>query len=416
MGGACGGPDSTAADSATTVPVTTGTIREPIPTSLATPSASTAPADTIPTTPSTSQPFVWDVATDLLSFPSQHYERSECTGDFGVLEAGDALEFGHLTGPFVPAYPDLEHLRSGVSTVFLATVDHVLPSFMAKPINLPEEYKEATGAATGLELASEWTPTVMSVDTLFWGDADDVVVLGEFGCYAEGAIASLTPGSTLIVLAEPVDPRFGPYALFGGTHRIVDWLAVDQSHRLTPRAGALGWPTSAPFLEGLELTDAVTLLNGNVKPPLSPSPPSSEIAPTTTTGATSGSALLDSPLGRVSYVLPAGSWADPQDVGQLDDVALAHAWWIVPDCCYLKLTLQDFAPPRPDDERVGQFESNGLLWDLYDIGPRDRSTLVASTTVNGLTISVGAQGRSGVSTEPSPSQIAESVARSVVVT
>jgi hypothetical protein len=128
------------------------------------------------------------------------------------------------------------------------------------------------------------------------------------------------------------------------------------------------------------------------------------------------SAQLDSPLGRVSYLLPAGSWADPQDVGQIDDLVLAHAWWIVPGCCYLKLTLQDFAPPRPPEEHVGQFESNGIAWDLYDIGPRDRSTVVASTTVNGLTISVGAQGESGVSTDPSPSQVAESVARSVVVT
>ena len=127
------------------------------------------------------------------------------------------------------------------------------------------------------------------------------------------------------------------------------------------------------------------------------------------------SAELDSPLGRVSYVLPAGSWADPQDIGQIDDVVLAHAWWIVPDCCYLKLTLQDFEPPRPPEEHVGQFESNGMAWNVYDIGPRDRSTVVASTTVNGLTVSVGAQGQSGASTDPSPAQIAESVARSVVV-
>lgn len=148
--------------------------------------------------------------------------------------------------------------------------------------------------------------------------------------------------------------------------------------------------------------------------PTTPSP--TEVVATTPPNTDPGATALDSPLGRVSYVLPAQSWADPRDVGQLDDVTVAHAWWIVPDCCYLKLTLQDFAPPRPDDERVGQFESNGLAWDLYDIGPRDRSTMVAAATVNGLTVSVSAQGQSGVSTQPSPSQIAESVARSVVVT
>lgn len=146
---------------------------------------------------------------------------------------------------------------------------------------------------------------------------------------------------------------------------------------------------------------------------VTPLPSGSAAAPPTT--AEMESAELASPLGRASYVLPAGSWADPQDVGQIDDLVLAHAWWIVPDCCYLKLTLQDFAPPRPPEEHVGQFESNGMQWNLYDIGPRDLSTVVASATVNGLTISVGAQGQSGASTDPSPTQIAESVARSVVV-
>jgi hypothetical protein len=188
------------------------------------------------------------------------------------------------------------------------------------------------------------------------------------------------------------------------------WTVGDRSYVLS----------SAPACDGDQPPSLDTMLQfaRSLDTTAEPVPATTINAPPLTTAPSSGveMATIDSELGRVSYVLPPKSWADPQDVGQVDDFIVGHAWWIVPDCCYLKLTLQDFEPPRPPEEHVGQFESNGMAWDLYDIGPRDRSTVVASATVNGLTISVGAQGQSGASTDPSPSQIAESVARSVVVT
>jgi hypothetical protein len=51
--------------------------------------------------------------------------------------------------------------------------------------------------------------------------------LDESGCYVEGDFASLTPGATLLVLAQAIDPQYGPYPHFGGTHHIIDWFAID---------------------------------------------------------------------------------------------------------------------------------------------------------------------------------------------
>jgi hypothetical protein len=111
---------------------------------------------------------------------------------------------------------------------------------MTVPINVPEEYFAATGLRSEADLAWPTTPTEMTVDEMVWGDADATAVVADLGCYREGATASLTPGSTLLVLAERVDPWFGPFALFGGTHRYIDWYEVDQTHHLTPRVGFLG--------------------------------------------------------------------------------------------------------------------------------------------------------------------------------
>lgn len=208
--------------------------------------------------PATTQPFVWDAFTSITGFPSEHYEISTCA-ETPVRAAGD---LGPAVDVGPPPYPDVDSMRSKVGVVFVATVDEVRPAFTATAINLPAEYLAATGLRSGVDIAVPWTPTTMTVDTLVWGEADATVAMGELGCFAQGATAAVTPGATLLVLAEQIEPGYGPFTMFGGTHLIVDWFAVDESLHLTPRVGVTGTPPSAPFLSGLELSEALILLDG----------------------------------------------------------------------------------------------------------------------------------------------------------
>jgi hypothetical protein len=204
--------------------------------------------------------FVWDVTTDIAGFPVEHYELSPCDEDRFVRETGDVGPTMDVMGE--PAFPDVEALRRGVSTVLVATVSSVGIAFTVTPINLPDSYKTATGLTSPAAISWTWTPTQMSVDRVVWGDSGSTAIMGELGCYAPGATGALTPGTKLVVLAEPVDAAFGPYALFDGTHRIVDWFSVDASQRLHPRVGPLGLPSSAPFLVGLALDEVLVVLGG----------------------------------------------------------------------------------------------------------------------------------------------------------
>ena len=215
-----------------------------------------AATDTIVSMPSTSVPFVWDGSDGF--FPADHWELTSCPEASPVHQPGDALSIVSWSQSW--EYQDAAELRGNVGTVFVATVDQVRPAVTTTPINLPAEFFASTGVQSEAELAVSMTPTEMIVDDVVWGDADTTAVVGEFGCHAEGAIASLTPGAKLLVLAERVDPRFGPFVLFGGTHRFVDWYGVDDTNHLTPRIG-FGLPPLAPFLVGMELSEAVTLLS-----------------------------------------------------------------------------------------------------------------------------------------------------------
>jgi hypothetical protein len=212
------------------------------------------------TPPPTTLPFVWDSYANIAQFPAEHYSFSDCPNHDTVLASGAMVGIADLSPG--PLYPDVAALGREVDTIFVGTVEDVMPAFTWSASNLPDEYLEATGLGVSEDLAWSYTPTVMTVDQLVWGETDKHVVLDESGCYVEGDFASLTPGATLLVLAQAIDPQYGPYPHFGGTHHIIDWFAIDASQRLTPRVGFLGLPPLAPFLDGLELDKAVSLLAG----------------------------------------------------------------------------------------------------------------------------------------------------------
>jgi len=165
-------------------------------------------------------------------------------------------------------------------------------------------------------------------------------------------------------------------------------------------------------------------------PPVSPDAtatapsPTTEPDPTTTaseqTSATSTPssgdvATIDSELGRVSYTLPPGSFADPRPDNPLPDFVVGQARWIVPDCCNLGVTLQNLEPPMPDWELTDSFEANGVHWNLYDSGPRDGTLIIARGTAGPITVLVGTQSLSSDPPGNPMLPVAEAVVRSVVV-
>lgn len=154
----------------------------------------------------------------------------------------------------------------------------------------------------------------------------------------------------------------------------------------------------------------------------SEAPLSTEVISTSTTPAPAratappsfGADTIESDLGSISFALPQDVGPDPLPMPALPDYVVGYGKWFV-DCCFLKIAVQDFDPPVPDEERIGTFESNGLTWTVYDSGPRDGTQIMSKATTGALTVLVGAQERHpGAASDGSAQRTVEQVARSVV--
>jgi hypothetical protein len=143
----------------------------------------------------------------------------------------------------------------------------------------------------------------------------------------------------------------------------------------------------------------------------------STLSPTlvpSTTQVTTDSIVSD--LGVVSFVLPADVGPDPMPMPAMPDFVVGYGKWFV-ECCYLKIALQNLDPPIPEQERITDFESNGMTWTVYDTGPRDGTTIMAKATNGAITVLVGAQVRfPDEAAHGAARTVVEHVARSVVVT
>lgn len=124
---------------------------------------------------------------------------------------------------------------------------------------------------------------------------------------------------------------------------------------------------------------------------------------------------IDSDLGTVSFVLPDDVGPDPLPMPALPDFVVGYGKWFV-DCCYLKIALQNVDPPMLDEERIGDFDANGVAWTVYDTGPRDGTMITVKATSGAITVLVGAQVRfPDKASEGEAQSVVEQVARSLVV-
>ena len=96
--------------------------------------------------------------------------------------------------------------------------------------------------------------------------------------------------------------------------------------------------------------------------------------------------------GSLHYVLPSDAAADPLPMPSLPAFVIGYAKWFT-DCCFVKITVQNFGPPMPPEEAVGMFWSEGMEWRVYDSGPRDGTQMQAAATGELGTVLIGAQVR-----------------------
>lgn len=143
------------------------------------------------------------------------------------------------------------------------------------------------------------------------------------------------------------------------------------------------WTGSTIVLLGSHAPD----VGGSTFTPEDPGPTSTAEVETPNVAET-----IESDLGLVSFVLPddVGPYPFPPPV--LPEFVVGYGRWLV-DCCYLNIALQNLDPPMPDEERISDFETNGLTWSLYDSGPRDGTEITAKATSGALTVLVSAQVR-----------------------
>jgi hypothetical protein len=185
-----------------------------------------------------------------------------------------------------------------------------------------------------------------------------------------------------------------------------DWFAACVPYRLDAVAlditvpgdtQAVRHPLQAPYL--IPTTgSAASFTNGTNNVPSTtllevPSTTLLELNSTAvTTAAPEPIRTVDSQLGTASFILPDAAEPDPRTTPATPDFVIGQSRWLA-DCCTIGVVLQNLDPPIPDDERLGQIDSNDLAWTVYDIGPRDGTTIMAKATKGQVTVLVSAQKR-----------------------
>ena len=144
--------------------------------------------------------------------------------------------------------------------VMVVEIVEPLTPKLATPVDLPPEYTESSGIDDGRLIAIEVTPVVAAVSEVIVGPDVDETVLFEIGCFDAGRLPSTIPGQQLLVFAVSSDPTLGPDLGVAIDTRLRDWMSVDADGELQPRIGLFGGAPTAPFFEGIQLTDVVDQL------------------------------------------------------------------------------------------------------------------------------------------------------------
>jgi hypothetical protein len=181
-------------------------------------------------------------------------------------------------------------------------------------------------------------------------------------------------------------------------------------------AQACGDPSSTQIAApSSEATATMTISSSTMSPPTTTAvgASSTPASPPSSTQVATESIVTN--LGVVSFALPADVGPDPMPMSALPDFVVGYDKWFV-ECCYLKIAVQNLDPPFPERERIDGFESHNMDWTIYDTGPRDGTTVVATATQDAVTVLVSAQARfPEEAAEGAAQRVAEQVARSVVV-
>lgn len=202
-----------------------------------------------------------DPSTGPFSLPSKNYVTTPCA----------PVEFTPLTTPSQRVsidstrYTSVEEVASFAPLVFVAEVTEVGSPLHLVPSNLPDAYRKEhglldTGSRDAPFAASELTPVRTKVLSNVVGEVPETVTFGELGCIPVGLLPSTTPGTRLLIFAEPITDGVGPHDALGTTHQLIDWMVITDDNTLGARASVLGIPNYADFLLDMPLDDAIAAI------------------------------------------------------------------------------------------------------------------------------------------------------------
>jgi len=81
----------------------------------------------------------------------------------------------------------------------------------------------------------------------------------------------------------------------------------------------------------------------------------------------------------------------------------------------IRVTVQNIEPPFPEQSLLDTFVTNGIEWNIYDVGPENGTVTVARGTAGPITVLVGVQGWTFDASVHPTLPVTATVARSVVV-
>jgi hypothetical protein len=135
------------------------------------------------------------------------------------------------------------------------------------PIDVPEEYLQATGAPSAEELATDSTPITVEVVDTVQGPAPvgASVTVAVSGCWSPNSTALTTVGADVLLFAVPPVAGSGVDEALGSRLRLFDWQEVTEQGVLAKGASAISIPGEFSALEGLSVDDAIRALRDAAK-------------------------------------------------------------------------------------------------------------------------------------------------------
>lgn len=193
-------------------------------------------------------------------------------------------------------------------------------------------------------------------------------------------------------------------------------LLIAACGETTPTPAAGDEPLPAPTVPETFEAPPTTVQSSTTVRPTTMVPVTTEAPPTTEPAIDPETLSIRTTDLVATITLPDTIEDSPFSPPPLPDFVVQYEAWVVPDCCRLNIVVESIIPLYPEEQLIERIESDGAVWDIYDLGPSD-GTQVAAVAASGDTgMIVGTQSLSEDSTtKPSPLEIVKTIASAAIV-